>query len=144
MRRSVIGISIAGILACGWLAAIRADQDPEQPPMSKEQQEMIDAAHKAFEASSAMYEVGAGGVTLEGVYTWSRRWAEAGADGAAPNVRHKAYLAHSLRMNQLHDKVEAKYKAAAIGGEKDKYWASFYYKAEAEQMLKKDATTSQH
>jgi hypothetical protein len=40
-------------------------------------------------------------------------------------------------MSLLEDKVEAKHKAAAGGGEEDKYFASLYYLAEAESLLRK-------
>ena len=98
---------------------------------------MIDNARQAYVASVAMYDVGAGGVTLESVYLWSKRWAEAEADGALLKVREKSYLEHRERMSLLKNKVEAKHKAAAAGGEQDKYIASLYYLAEAESLLRK-------
>ena len=97
---------------------------------------MAESAEQAYIASAAMYEVGAGGVTLEAVYTWSKRWAEAEADGAALAIREKAFLAHRERMSLLKDKVEFKYKQALPGGEKDKYYASRYYFAEADSLLR--------
>jgi len=127
------------VLFCAWIAWAAPDPQSDQRQISKEQQQMNDAAQKAYEASAAMYEVGAGGVTLEAVYTWSRRWAETEADGATPAESRKTLLAHRDRMKTLNEKVTAKYQTGAVGGEKDKYQASRFYLAEAESWLLKNA-----
>ena len=105
----------------------------------KYQQDMIDNARHAYMESVAMYDDRAGGITLESVYLWSKRWAEAQADGVPLEIREKAFLAHRERMELLKKKVDAKHKAAAAGGEEDKYCASHYYFAEAESLLGKCA-----
>lgn len=137
MRFSTTSRLLAGVLLCASVAWAAPDQESDERQISKEQQQMIDAASKAFEAVAALYDIGAGGVTLEGVYTWSRRWADAQADGAPKGDRVKAYMAHRDRMKQLLDKVKRKFETGLAGGEKDKYEAARYYVAEAEYLLLK-------
>ena len=126
---------LAGVLFYAWFARAAPDQESSQRFISKEQQEMIDAAGNASEASSALYELGAGGVTLEGVYIWSRRWADAQALDAPLSEQVKAYRAHRDRMKLLFAKVKTKHDTAGAGGEKDKYEAARYYLAEANSRL---------
>ena len=133
MRFCIASCVIVGsILGMTALATDSVTTDP----VPNDQQDMIDNARQAYVASVAMYDVGAGGVTLESVYLWSKRWAETEADGALLKVREKSYLEHRERMSLLKDKMEAKHKAAA-GGEVDKYFSSIYYLAEAESLLRK-------
>ena len=129
---------VAGVLLCTWAAWGAPDQDSDlRQNISKEQQEMIDAAEHAYEASAALYEVGAGGVTLEGVYTWSRRWADAQAEGAPLGEQVKTNMAHRDRMKTLFDRVKRRFDNGIVGGERDKYEAARYYVAEAECRLPK-------
>src|SRR5262245_8816131 len=131
MRLATFGL-FAGVLFCAWFAWAAPGEESDRV-ISTVQQEMIDAAGKAFEASAAMYEVGAGGVTLEGVYTWSRRWADASPKGE----QLKAYTAHRDRMKDLLEKVKAKFDTGVAGGTKDRYEAARYYAAEADYLLLK-------
>jgi hypothetical protein len=131
MRLVTFGV-LAGVLFCAWFAWAAPDQESDQM-ISKVQQEMIDAAGEAYEASAAMYDVGAGDVTLEGVYTWSRRW----ADAAPKGEQLKAYTAHRDRMKNLLAKVKAKFETGLAGGTKDRYAAARYYAAEADYLLLK-------
>jgi hypothetical protein len=135
---SIFGL-FAALMFSAWIASAAPAQKSDQRQVPKEQQQMIDAAQKAYEASAAMYDVGAGGVTLEAVYTWSKRWAEAEADVATPAESRKALLGHRDRMKTLNEKVTAKYQTGAAGGEKDRYYASQFYLAEAEFWLLKNA-----
>jgi hypothetical protein len=137
MRLSTTLGCLSAVLICAWIAWAAPEQENEQRQVPKEQQEMIDAAGKALEASAALYEVGAGGVTLEGVYSWSRRWADAQADGAAKGEQVKAFIAHRDRMQKLFEKVKGKFDSGVAGGERDKYEAARYYAAEADCLLLK-------
>lgn len=136
MRFTILGL-LAGLLLCACVAWAAPDQESGDPQVAKEQQKMIETAQKACEASTALWGVGAGGVTLEAVYTWSRRWAEAEADGASPEARHKAYAAHLLRMRKIREIVGMKHDQAVAGGEEDRFQAARYYLAEAEYWLAK-------
>jgi hypothetical protein len=133
---TTFGLLTAGFF-CVWVASAAPDQEAPEPQPRKEVPQMIDAAQKAYEASLALWSVGAGGVTFESVYTWSRRWADAQADGADRGKQVKAYMAHRDRMNSLHDFVKKKSEIGAAGGERDKYEAAKYYAAEAEHLLLK-------
>jgi len=132
MRLSMAFVFLAGVLFCAWVAWAAPDDESDQM-ISKVQQEMFDAAEKAYEASAAMYEVGAGGVTLEGVYTWSRRW----ADAAPKGEQLRAYAAHRDRMKNLLDSMKMKFDKGVAGGTKDRYEAARYYAAEADYLLLK-------
>jgi hypothetical protein len=145
MRRLITGIAVLGTLACGLFAAVGADRDSDQPQTSPEQKRMVEAAQKAYEASMAMWQVGAGGVTLEGIYTWSRRWAEAAAEGARPGDRLHAYMLHCDRMRDLLRAITDKHNEGIPGGELDKFEAAKFYLAEAEylQIKKKAAPDNQ-
>jgi len=136
MRFTAVGL-LAGVLFCTRIAWAAPDQESSEPQVSKERQKMTETAEKAYEASMAMWGVGAGGVTLEAVYTWSRRWAEAEADGVGPEARRKAYAAHLLRMRKIREMVGIKHDQAVAGGEEDKFQAARYYLAEAEYWLAK-------
>ena len=61
---------VGRVLFCAWVVRAAPDQESGERQASDKQKEMIDAAGRAYEASAALYDVGAGGVTLEGVYTW--------------------------------------------------------------------------
>jgi len=137
MRLAMTFGLLAGVLLCAWVTWAAPDQESDQRYVSKEQQEMIDAAGNASEASAALYEVGAGGVTLEGVYIWSRRWADAQALDAPKGEQVKAYMAHRDRMKLLFAKVKAKFDTGVAGGTKDRYEAARYYLAEANSLLPK-------
>jgi len=137
MRLSMTFVFLACVLFCAWSAWAVPDDESDQM-ISKVQQEMIDAAGNAFEASAALYEVGAGGVTLEGVYIWSRRW----ADAAPKGEQLKAYTAHRDRMKNLLDKVKVKFDTGVAGGTKDRYEAARYYAAEADYLLLKMTSNS--
>src|SRR5215475_6571763 len=98
MRFCIASCVIAGsILGMTALATDSLTTDA----VPNDQQDMIDNARQAYVASIAMYDVGAGGVTLESVYLWSKRWAEAQAEGEPLKVREKAFLAHRERMELL-------------------------------------------
>ena len=98
MRFCIASCVIVGsILGMTALATDSVTTDP----VPNDQQDMIDNARQAYVASVAMYDVGAGGVTLESVYLWSKRWAEAQADGALLKVREKSYLEHRERMSLI-------------------------------------------
>jgi len=141
MRSSITLSTLAIVLVCESIA-VATGADPDQPAVPNPQQQMVETAQKTYEASRAMWNVGAGGVTLEAAYIWSKRWADAEADGAAPGARRKAYLAHAQRMKQLNDIISVKHQVAAVGGEEDKLQATRYYLAEAEYLLsKKDNST---
>jgi len=137
MRLAMTFGLLAGVLLCAWVTSAAPEQESGQRQISKEQAEMIDAAENASEASAALHEIGAGGVTLEGVYTWSRRWADAQALDAPKGEQMKAYMAHRDRMKLLFLKVKAKHDTGVAGGEKDKYEAARYYAAEANSLLPK-------
>ena len=139
MRLSMTFVFLAGVLFCAWFARAAPDQESEPRQVSKEQLQMIDAAGKAYEAAIAMYEVGAGGVTSESLYTWSRRWTDAQADGAPRAEQVKFFMAHRDRMKKLLENVNAKFRNGLNGGEKDKYEAARYYAAEADYLLLKMA-----
>jgi len=128
-----------GILAGALLCALATPgQELDQRTLSKEQQQMIDSAHRAYEASAASWEA-VNGATVEGVYTWSRRWADAEADGAPKGEQVKACMAHRDRMKKALVTVGKLHDAGEVGGEKDKWEAARYYVAEADYLLLKKA-----
>jgi len=142
MRLSMTFVFLAGVLFCAWVAWAASDQESNQRQVCEEQQQMIDAAVKASEAVTVLYDIGAGGVTLEGVYTWSRRWADAQGDGAPKGEQVKAYMAHRDRMKKLFDKVKRRHDDGVVGGEKPRYEAAQYYAAEATYLLLKMTSNS--
>src|SRR5262245_41442982 len=131
-------LSVLVLVLSAWIASAAPEQESGQQ-VSKEQQQMIDAAGKAYEAAITMYEIGTGGATSEAVYTWSRRWADAEANGAPRAEQVKVFMAHRDRMKKLLEKVNVKFKIGLDGGEKDKYEAARYYAAEADYLLLKMA-----
>ena len=141
MRFATLAL-LAGVLFCAWSAWAAPDQESNQRQVSKEQQQMIDAAGEASETVTACYDIGAAGVTLEEVYTWSRRWADAQADGAPKGEQVKAYMAHRDRMKKLFDKVKRRHDDGVVGGEKPRYEAAQYYAAEATYLLLKMTSNS--
>jgi len=139
MRPAIFAL-FAVVLLCAWFAWAAPDQESNQPQVSKEQQEMVDAARDASEKIAACYDIGALSVTLEDVYTWSRRWADAQADGAPKGEQVKAYMAHRDRMKLLFAKVKRKHDDGVVGGENPRYEAARYYAAEATYLLLKKSS----
>jgi hypothetical protein len=142
MRLSIL-LGLLAVVLCAWFASAAPNQESEQRQISKEQQQMIDAAGKAYEAAIAMYDVGAGGITSEAIYTWSRRWADAEASGAPRAEQVKVFMAHCDRMKKLLEKVSLKFQNGFNGGEKDKVEAARYYATEADYLLLKTAPDSE-
>jgi len=134
MRFFVILGLFATIVLSVWIASAAPDKQSDQ---RQEQERMIEAAGKAYEASCALWQVGAGEVTVEAIYTWSRRWAEAEAEGAAAADQLKAYTLHRDRMRNLLATVSDRRTQGLNGGQEDRYQAARYYLAEADYLLLK-------
>jgi type II secretory pathway component GspD/PulD (secretin) len=114
-----------------------AAADPIELAISDQAKEMVAAAEKAYQASTAAYL--AETVSLEQVFAWSRRWLQAAVDAAnSPGERGKAYRDHRDRMQQLFDEIRLKYTVGARGGEADRYEAARFYLAEENLWVDRD------
>jgi type II secretory pathway component GspD/PulD (secretin) len=114
-----------------------AAADPIELAISDQAKEMVAAAEKAYQTSTAAYL--AETVSLEQVFAWSRRWLQAAVDAAnSPGERGKVYRDHRDRMQQLFDEIRLKYTVGARGGEADRYEAARFYLAEANLWVDRD------
>jgi hypothetical protein len=128
IRAIWFAIAILGI--CGvWSCASRLRAEADKPGRPKSNlAQAADAALKATEAQYAFQQA-----SVEDVYLWSRRLMEAEMQEGAGN---KAIADHVARMQNLHAKVAALFKAGVVGGSEDRFYATAYYLEEAKLMQK--------
>jgi hypothetical protein len=95
---------------------------------------MVEAAKKAFEATSASYHSGA--TTLEPLVAWSTRWFAAElAIATTRDEQVTAARANLERLQGIHQGVAALYASGSQGGEAEKMETINYYVADAERRL---------
>jgi beta-lactamase regulating signal transducer with metallopeptidase domain len=147
MRKSIVFGLIAVFLAAGSLEVRLVADEPQLPvglpslpePDLEEANadyahQMINDAKTTFRATQAAYD--AGTVSMEPLYTWSRKWLQATLDVTAKrDERLAAYQEHRDRMKQLYNEVHAKFLVGAKGGEAERNYAAKFYLAEANLWL---------
>ncbi len=119
VRNSIV-LALGGFLAMSALIC-QAAQIPGNPPRTA----LEIAAQSAYQATYATYL--ADRAEVEGIYRWSRRVKE--AELAAG--KGKAAEDHLQRMQQLHQRVAALFKAGAAGASAIDLHATEYYVAKA-------------
>lgn len=118
-------VAALGVIAGASSREPRATAAPSAPDPAS-QKARVDAAQKAYGLAEAQHQ--AGTATVEAVYTWSRRWAEAQrASGVGA-----AMADHGKRMKSLEAAVKAKVGAGAASALDAQ--AAAYFVAEADAL----------
>jgi hypothetical protein len=142
-RVSAIGVAAAllGLAAIALKpvgAAVESNTRAEPKALERERaiaaESMLEAAKKTYGAIA--FGNDAGTAAFADLYTWSRRWLEAAKSIAKSDQEQLAALReHRERVNRIHQQIAALHRAAAKGGEDEKFYATKYYLAEAELWL---------
>jgi hypothetical protein len=136
MKSPRIITTLGLLLAIGWmLLRFGSQQTMGQASVIPAANSLVDAAQHEYDATVAAYQSGTV-KSIDLLYLWSRRWMQAVIDASAsPQDRNKAYQDHHDRMKLLNAQVSALVQTGAAGGEADKYAATQYYLAQADQWL---------
>jgi hypothetical protein len=129
-RTSVIVILAAGALTLGTAVAI--DKRPDAAGAGASSEELVEAAHGAYEECKKERAINPDKFDHEEVYAWSKRWMIAVRD-LNPGDAAKAARAHFDRMSELENSAKLLEKENLVP--KAEVEAARYYRAEAELML---------